>query len=58
MILFDSKTGIIKAVLLDEGFLTDIRTAIAGAIASKYLANLEIEYLKLVGFQLGHQNAE
>ena len=49
MILFDSKTGIIKAVLLDEGFLTDIRTAIAGAIASKYLANLNVSNVGIIG---------
>ena len=39
MILLDSKTGLLKAVLLDKGYLTDIRTAIAGSIASKYLSN-------------------
>ena len=43
MILLDSKTGILKSVLLDKGYLTDVRTAIAGAIASKYLSNPEIE---------------
>ena len=35
MVLLDSKTGVIKSVLLDEGYLTDTRTAIAGAIASQ-----------------------
>jgi len=49
MVLLDSKTGIIKAVLLDQGYLTDIRTAIAGAIASKHLANLEIENVGILG---------
>ena len=39
MILLDSKTGVIKSILLDKGYLTDIRTAIAGAIAAKYLSN-------------------
>ena len=41
MILFDSQTGVIKSVLLDKGYLTDVRTAIAGSIAAKYLSNLE-----------------
>ena len=41
MILLDSQTGVIKSVLLDKGYLTDVRTAIAGAIASKYLSNPE-----------------
>ena len=49
MILFDSKTGALKAVLLDQGYLTDIRTAIAGAIASKHLANLEISNVGIIG---------
>ena len=49
MILLDSKTGLIKSVLLDKGYLTDIRTAIAGAIASKYLSNLEIETIGIIG---------
>ena len=49
MILFDSKTGQLNAVLLDQGYLTDIRTAIAGAIASKHLANLEIENVGIIG---------
>ena len=39
MILLDSKTGFLKAVLLDKGYLTDIRTAIAGSIASKEIVN-------------------
>ena len=49
MILFDSKTGALKAVLLDQGYLTDVRTAIAGAIASKHLANLEISNVGIIG---------
>ena len=39
MILLDSQTGVIKSVLLDKGYLTDVRTAIAGAIAAKHLSN-------------------
>ena len=34
MLLFDQKTGVVKGVLLDHGYLTDIRTAVAGAIAA------------------------
>jgi ornithine cyclodeaminase len=49
MILLDSKTGILKSVLLDEGYLTDVRTAIAGAIASKYLSNPNIETAGIMG---------
>ena len=35
MILLDSETGVLKSVLLDKGYLTDVRTAIAGAIAAQ-----------------------
>ena len=49
MILFDSKTGFIKSVLLDKGYLTDIRTAIAGAIASKHLSNSESTKAGIIG---------
>ena len=49
MLLFDQKTGIPKAILLDEGFLTDIRTAAAGALAAKYFAPKDIKAIGIVG---------
>ena len=49
MILLDSKTGLLKAVLLDKGYLTDIRTAIAGSIASKYLSNENSRTVAIIG---------
>jgi len=49
MILLDSQTWIIKSVLLDKGYLTDVRTAIAGAIASKYLSNPESSTVAIIG---------
>ena len=49
MILLDSQTGIIKSVLLDKGYLTDVRTAIAGAIASKYLSNPKSSTVAIIG---------
>jgi len=49
MILLDSKTGLLKAVLLDKGYLTDIRTAIAGSIASKYLSNENSTTVAIIG---------
>ena len=49
MILLDSQTGTIKSVLLDKGYLTDVRTAIAGAIASKYLSNPESSTVAIIG---------
>ena len=49
MLLFSQETGVPEAILLDEGYLTDIRTAIAGAIAAKYLAPSRIERIGIVG---------
>ena len=49
MVLLDSETGVIKSVLLDEGYLTDTRTAIAGAIAAKYLSNQDACNLGIIG---------
>ena len=49
MLLFSQKTGELVSILLDEGYLTDIRTAIAGAIAAKYLAPKNTERIGIVG---------
>ena len=38
MVLFSAKTGLVEAILLDNGYLTDIRTAAAGGVAAKWLA--------------------
>ena len=49
MILLDSKTGSLKSILLDNGYLTDLRTAIAGAIAAKYLSNSDSTKAGIIG---------
>jgi ornithine cyclodeaminase len=49
MLLFDQKTGEPKAVLLDDGYLTDIRTAAAGALAAKYFAPKNIKGIGIIG---------
>jgi ornithine cyclodeaminase len=49
MILFSAKTGLVEALLLDNGYLTDIRTAAAGAVAAKHLAPQEIETAAVFG---------
>ncbi len=49
MLLFSQETGELVSILLDEGYLTDIRTAIAGAIAAKHLAPKNIERIGIVG---------
>lgn len=49
MLVFSQKTGVLQAVLLDEGYLTDVRTAIAGKIAAKYLAPETITAIGVIG---------
>jgi ornithine cyclodeaminase len=38
MILFSATTGLVEAVFLDNGYLTDVRTAAAGAVAARHMA--------------------
>lgn len=49
MLLFNQKTGELVSVLLDEGYLTDIRTAAAGALVAKYFAPQEIKSVGIIG---------
>lgn len=49
MLVFDSQTGYPLAFLLDNGYLTDFRTAAAGAVASKYLAPREVQQVAVIG---------
>lgn len=49
MLLFSQKTGETLSILLDEGYLTDIRTAAAGAVAAKYLAPSKVNCIGIVG---------
>ena len=63
MLLFDQKTGKNVALLADEAYLTDVRTAVAGAICAQQFANkihcigvigtglqarMQVEYLKKI----------
>lgn len=49
MTLFDADTGVVRAVLLDNGYLTDIRTAAAGAVAARHLAPAAPETVGIIG---------
>ena len=49
MLVFSQKTGVLEAVLLDEGYLTNLRTAVAGAVAAKYLAPRQVSAVGIVG---------
>jgi ornithine cyclodeaminase len=47
--LFDAATGFPSALLLDNGFLTDLRTGAAGALAADLLARRTIETVGVLG---------
>ena len=49
VLVFSSKTGELLTILEDEGYLTDVRTAAAGAVAAKHLAPPRIECIGLIG---------
>ena len=49
MILFSAKTGLVQALLLDNGYLTDVRTAAAGAVAARHLAPATVDTAGVIG---------
>ncbi len=49
MVLFSTRTGLVEALLLDNGFLTDVRTAAAGAVAAKYLSRANSRRVAILG---------
>lgn len=57
MAVFDANTGLPVALLLDNGFLTDIRTGAAGAVAADALAPSVVTTIGVLGsgLQARHQ---
>lgn len=49
MLLFKQKTGELEAVLLDEGYLTNIRTVGAGTLAVKHFAPKAVQAVGIIG---------
>jgi ornithine cyclodeaminase len=49
MLLFSQRTGEPIAILHDEAYLTDIRTAVAGTISAKYLAPEHVSRIGIAG---------
>jgi len=49
MILLSAKIGFPEALLLDNGYLTDVRTGLAGGIAAKYLAPQKVSTVGVIG---------
>ena len=49
MLLISTQTGFPEAVLLDNGYLTQVRTGAAGAVAARYLAPERTETVGIIG---------
>jgi len=49
MLMFSQETGEPVAILHDEAYLTDIRTAVAGTIAARYLAPRPVSRIGIAG---------
>ena len=49
LLVFSQKTGELKLILLDKCWLTDVRTAAAGAVAAKHWAPKNIHRVGIVG---------
>ncbi len=49
MLVFSQKTGEPVCFLMDEGYLTEVRTAAAGTVVAKYLAPKDVERIGIVG---------
>jgi len=49
VVYFAADTGLVKAVFLDNGYLTDIRTAAAGAVAARHLAPSKVTTAGVIG---------
>ncbi|WP_306751643.1 cyclodeaminase [Paracoccus actinidiae] len=49
MVVLSSTTGLVEALLLDNGYLTDVRTAAAGAVAADGLARTDATRAAILG---------
>lgn len=49
MMLLSARTGLLDALLLDNGYLTAVRTAAAGAVAARWLSRPDSRSVALIG---------
>jgi len=49
VLVFDATTGLLRMILLDNGYLTELRTGAAGALAADLLARRDIETVGIIG---------
>ena len=49
LLVFSQLTGQLTGILLDKAYLTDMRTAAAGALAAKLFAPTKVKCIGIVG---------
>lgn len=49
VLVLDAASGFLRAILFDNGYLTDLRTAAAGAVAADVLAKPEVRLVAVIG---------
>jgi ornithine cyclodeaminase len=49
VLVFDARTGVPAALLLDNGFITEQRTGAAGAVAARHLARADARVVAVIG---------
>ena len=49
VVVFDTQTGIPAAFLLDNGYITDLRTGAAGGVAAKHLVSEQVRTVAVIG---------
>ena len=49
MVYLSARTGLVEALLLDNGYLTNVRTAAAGAVAAKHLSREDASVAAILG---------
>lgn len=49
ILVFSAKTGVLEALFFDRGYITEMRTAAAGAVAAKYLSRSKLRRVAMIG---------
>ena len=49
VVVLDARNGLFRGVFFDNGYLTDLRTGLAGAVAARHLALQNVETVGVVG---------
>lgn len=49
VLVFDGRTGAPAAILLDNGYITDLRTGAAGGVAARHLAKADVRTVAVIG---------